>query len=82
MSIIKVDDLPPQGEQLIKEISEDERRRICKSFPFPRIRDRTILELRERGARIRALSEASGLGRAAIRRIVKAEKTKREKVER
>jgi hypothetical protein len=74
-------DLPSPGELLFKEISEEERRRIYKNLPFPAIRNRTLLELRERGARIKALSEVSGLGRAAIRRIVKGEKAKREKAE-
>ncbi len=78
MSMVKAKDLPPQGEMLLKEISEDERRRIYKNFPFPAIRNRTILGLRERGARIRALAEVSGLGRQAIRHIVKTEKVKRE----
>lgn len=73
--------IPSQGELLFKEISEDERRRIYKNFPFPAIRNRTLLELRERGARINALAEASGLGRAAIRRIIWEEKAKREKAE-
>jgi hypothetical protein len=81
MNTITAKDLPSQGEMLLKEISEDERRRIYKNFPFPAIRNRTILELRERGARIRALSEVSGLGRAAIRRIIRDEKAKREKAE-
>lgn len=78
MKSTPVKDLPSPGELLFKEISENERRRIYKNFPFPNVRDRTLLELRERGARIKALSEVSGLGRAAIRRIIKAEKAKRD----
>jgi len=69
---------PSQGEMLFCEISEDERRRIHKFFPFRDLRDRTILELREKGSTIRALSELSGLERATISKSIQRAKRKRE----
>jgi hypothetical protein len=74
MSMIKVKDLPSEGEMLFKEISEDERRRIYKNFPFPAIRNRTLLELRERGAKIKGLAELSGFTRAHVERIIRKER--------
>ena len=71
-------ELPSHGEQLFKEISEDERRRISKNFVFPALRNRTLLELHERGALIVGLAELSGLDRNHVSRIIKKEKAKRE----
>jgi len=78
MNTTTAKNLPSQGEQLLKELSWEEKRRICKTFPFPAIRNRTFLELREKGARIKALAEVSGLERVVVGRIIKKEKAKRE----
>ena len=71
-------ELPSHGEQLFKEISEDERRRISKNFVFPALRNRTLLELHERGALIVGLAELSGLNRSHVGRVIKVEKVKRD----